>query len=130
MLSQIINPPEKQFSKVAYSLEARVNLVRRIRRTQIWCLLAFLIWGILMAASASSVAREIHAVLQEDLTRTIGPLRLSILFFGLTVVGLAAAVGKWGACETELKFIEALRGMDDHIESEKSSNLQDQSTNR
>ncbi len=111
MLQQILNNPDKDFAKAAFAPEARERLRRHLKRSRAWSILGFFIWSLLMAASANSVANEIRATQKASETQTNGPLRVSILMFGLTVIGSAAAVSRWYVSNTELKLLTTIESL-------------------
>jgi hypothetical protein len=111
MLLQILNNPDKDWASAAFDTDAQERIRQRLKTAKMWGILSLLFWIALMAAAAHFVASEILTTEKVEKAQMIGALRVSILFFGLSLLAAAETMNRLSSSNTELRVLAALEGL-------------------
>jgi hypothetical protein len=111
MLLQILNNPDKDWASVAFDSDAQERIRQRLKTAKVWGILTLFLWIAMMAAAAHYVASEILTTERVEKAQMIGVMRLSIFFFGLSLLAAAETMNRLSSSNTELRVLAALEGL-------------------
>jgi hypothetical protein len=121
MLLQILNNPDKDWASVAFDSDAQERIRQRLKTAKVWGILTLFLWIAMMAAAAHYVASEILTTERVEKAQMIGVMRLSIFFFGLSLLAAAETMNRLSSSNTELRVLAALEGMGANVKSNTSN---------
>lgn len=121
MLLQILNNPDKDWVSVAFDSDAQERIRQRLKTAKVWGILTLFLWIAMMAAAAHFVASEILTSEKGEKAQIIGAMRLSIFFFGLSLLAAAETMNRLFSSNTEFRVLAALEGMGANVKSNTSN---------